>query len=362
MARPRPAPIPRSSPPVRTYFRNRCVSCSVGMPGPSSTTDTSTWTPCSRASTRIAAESGEWRAALVSRFKSTCTIRCRSARTRGRSGGRSIRTGFWRPPPKNIFRAVSTRATSSAGSVASESEPVSIWAESIRSAISLRMCSACASMMRKNCCDSAALSPDADSIAVEEHPLMDTSGAVSSWLTMPRNSPRWRSCSSMGVMSCRVTTTEATSSSSEMMGVALTSVVTFLPSGVSRRISSARTVTDSCNTRTRAGYSSGSISRPSARRTVSASSTSMTEVPGLQTSPAMRRVSWFWDTTSPLRASNTTTATGEVLTSASRSALARRSSRYVRALAIAAPAWAVNSASVSSSSSVNAPSPVLSSR
>ena len=63
---------------------------------------------------------------------------------------------------------------------------------------------------------------------------MEVSGVLSSWLTMPRNSARSRSSSSIGVMSCMVTTTDSTSPSSpssEKMGVALTRVVTLSPVG-----------------------------------------------------------------------------------------------------------------------------------
>ena len=48
---------------------------------------------------------------------------------------------------------------------------------------------------------------------------------------MPRNSARSRSNSSIGVMSCTVTTTDSTSPSSEKRGVELTKVVTLRPSG-----------------------------------------------------------------------------------------------------------------------------------
>ena len=58
------------------------------------------------------------------------------------------------------------------------------------------------------------------------------------------------------------------------------------------------------------------------------------------------------DTGRPVRASRTTTPTGEVSTKASRSARARCSSRCTRALAIAVAAWEANSIRTSSSSEV----------
>ena len=97
-------------------------------------------------------------------------------------------------------------------------------------------------MMRKNWSISAGSRSDAASVSVAPEPLMEVSGVLSSWLTIPRNSARSRSISSSGVMSWRVTTTQTTSPSSERMGVALTRVVTLPPPGTSMTISSARTV------------------------------------------------------------------------------------------------------------------------
>ena len=76
----------------------------------------------------------------------------------------------------------------------------------------------------------------------------------------------------------------------------------------------------------------------------------------------MRRASRLNDTARPLFASSTSTPTGEVSTSASRSARARRSARWVRALAMADAAWEANSVSTSSSSPVNAAPSALSAR
>ena len=70
---------------------------------------------------------------------------------------------------------------------------------------------------------------------------MEVSGTRSSWLTMPRNSPRNRSSPSVGDRSWKVTTTESISPLSDLVGVALTSVVTLLPSGTRMTSSSART-------------------------------------------------------------------------------------------------------------------------
>ena len=77
-------------------------------------------------------------------------------------------------------------------------------------------------MIRKNWVISAGSSAADASSRVSADPLMAASGVRSSWLTMSRNSARSRSSSSIGVMSCMVTTTDSTSPSSEKMGVALT--------------------------------------------------------------------------------------------------------------------------------------------
>ena len=288
-------------------------------------------------------------------------MRCRSASTRGRSGGRSIRTGFLRLPLRNAVRARSTIAATSAGSGATDSVPVSMRAASSRSPIRACMWSACSSTMRKNSRawdgSRAAGSPS----AVAAQPLIDTSGACSSWLTMPRNSARSRSSSSRGVRSCRVTTSDSTAPSSARIAVALTSAVTLRPSGTSSTISSARMVVASLSICARPNPFSA-ISAPSARRTLSNWSRSSTERPGMRRFPTMRCASRLNDATRPPRASNTTTPTGEVSISASRSDRARCSSRYLRALASAAPASEANSARISSSSLVNSCPPSLSAR
>ena len=61
----------------------------------------------------------------------------------------------------------------------------------------------------------------------------------------------------------------------------------------------------------------------------------------------MRCASRLKDFGAPVRASKTATPTGEVSISVSRSALARRSSRCLPALAMAIAAWEANSTSVS---------------
>ena len=66
-------------------------------------------------------------------------------------------------------------------------------------------------------------------------------------------------------------------------------------------------------------------------------------------------VSRLYDTGAPDFASKTTTPTGQVSIRASRSDLARRSSRYLLALAMTSAAWEANITKVSSSSRVNSP-------
>ena len=181
-------------------------------------------------------------------------------------------------------------------------------------------------MMRKNWSISAGSRSDTVSVSVAAEPLMEVSGVRSSWLTMPRNSARSRSISSSGVMSCRVTTTETTSPSSERMGVAFTRVVTLPPPGTSMTISSARTVSPVLSAWAR-GNSSRENSRPSARRKVSMSRSCSAEPPGMCRSLTIRLASRLTDTTPPVFASNTRTPTDEVSIRVSRSALARCSSR-----------------------------------
>ena len=158
-----------------------------------------------------------------------------------------------------------------------------------------------------------------------------------------------------------VTTMETTAPSSAWIGVALTNVVTRRPSGTESTISSARTVVA---LRSACGREDASmeISRPSARRQDRTSSSCSGERPGRHSPPTIRFASRLSETGWPVRASKTTTPTGEVSTRASRSARARCSARCRRALAIAAPAWDANSAKTSSSSRVNACQPSLSAR
>ena len=169
---------------------------------------------------------------------------------------------------------------------------------------------------------------------------------------MPRNSARSRSSSSSGVMSCRVTTTDSVSPSSERMGVALTRVVTLRPSGAWRTISSARTVSPVLSAWA-SGNSSRETSRPSARRKVSASRSCSADPPGAHRSLTIRLASRLIDVRPPVFASNTRTPTGVVFTRVSRSALARCSSRCRRALAMTSAAWEANITRVSSSSCLN---------
>ena len=118
MASPSPdpaTPLPEFPPSMRENFRNSRGICSAGRPLTSSETETATWTPSRTALTRMGDPSGEYPAALESRLVSTCTMRLRSAITRGRSGVRST----WRlsrpPPPRNRFLASSTSSATSAG-------------------------------------------------------------------------------------------------------------------------------------------------------------------------------------------------------------------------------------------------------
>ena len=201
---------------------------------------------------------------------------------------------------------------------------------------------------------------EAPSTAVAE-PLTALSGVRSSWLTMDRNSARWRSSSSSGARSCSVTTIDSTAPSAERIGVALTSVVTRRPSGTDSVISSARTVSAlliCCAI----GNSARGTSRPSPRRQVTTPSSSSSAFSGMRSGSTIRRASRLNDTSLPLPPSKTTTPTGQVSTRASRSALARRSAWCVRALAMAVAACDANSTRTSSSAPVNSGPPSFSPR
>ena len=223
------------------------------------------------------------------------------------------------------------------------------------------MWSACASMMRKNCRTSAGSRTREARSTVAVDPLIEVSGARSSWLTMLRNSACSRSSSRSDARSCRVTTIDSAAPSAAWIGVALTSSVTLRPSGTESTTSSARTVAASLMT-CFIGSSARAISRPSENRHVSASSSSSGGRPGALSPSTSRLASRFNDAGLPVPASNTTTPTGEVSTRASRSARARRSSRCARALAMAFAACEANSTRTSSSSAVNSRPPSFSPR
>ena len=141
-------------------------------------------------------ETGEWLAALAIRLFRTCAMRRRSAITGGRSCGRSIRTVCRPPPERKVFRARSTSAVTSEGSGVTESVPASMRPASSRAPMRPRMCPACSRMMRWNSCISAGSRSADSSRSVAAEPMMEVSGARSSWLTKPRNSARSRSSSS----------------------------------------------------------------------------------------------------------------------------------------------------------------------
>ena len=274
----------------------------------------------------MADDPGECRAALLSRLPSTCTIRSRSAMTQGRSGARSISMSCLPPPLRKPLRASPARMAASVGSGVMARVPVSMRATSSRSLISTCIRSICPSMIRKNCRISVGPRVEGGSSRVATEPLTEVRGVRSSWLTMARNSARSRSVSSSAVRSCRVTTTDSTSPSSERMGVALTRVVTLRPSGTDRTISSARTVSPLLIAWA-SGNSSRDISRPSVRRTLRARSNCSGAWSGSRRPSTILLASRLKDTAVPVPASKTATPTGEVSIRVSRSVLARCSSR-----------------------------------
>ena len=176
-------------------------------------------------------------------------------------------------PLRNVFLACSTKSATSAGSGVTDSVPEWMRPASSRSLMRPRMWSACSSMIRKNCSISAGSGAGRAPSTVAVEPLMEVSGARSSWLTIPRNSARSRLNSSSGAKSCMVTTTDSTVPSSERTGVALINVLTLRPSGTESTISSASTFLALLNSRA-SGNSSSAISRPLANRHVSTSAKS----------------------------------------------------------------------------------------
>ena len=227
--------------------------------------------------------------------------------------------------------------------------------------MSPRMWPACSAMMRKNSRISAGSSAPDSSRSVTAAPLMEVSGARSSWLTRLRNSVRMRSVSSSGARSCNVTTTEPDADPSAGIGVELIRVRTLDPPGTENSISSARTVSGWANCLD-SGNSAREASRPSARRHTTTSSSSSSARPGCVRLAPMRLASRLYDTICPLLPSKTITPTGEVSTRASRFVLARRSLRCARALPMAVAAWAANSSSTASSAPVNGTPPAFSLR
>ena len=322
------------------------------MPRPSSATDTATCTSSRTALTLMEDDSGECLAALESRLPSTCTIRSRSAITRGRSGSMSMSRAFPRPALLKALIARSTSTGISAGSGLTESVPVSMRATSSRAATRSCMWSACSSMMRKNWRTRAGSTSAGEPSTVAVEPLMEVRGARSSWLTVARNSARSRSISLTSAMSCRVITIDSTSPPSERMGVALSSTVTLRPSGASRTISSLRTVSPALSSSAR-GSPLREGSRPSLRRKVTTPSRSSGVWCGSSRLSTIRSASGLRVPGVPVAVSMTATPTGEVSIRVSRSPLARCSSRYRRALAMTIAACEENMTRISSSSPLN---------
>ena len=286
MASPRPRRIPSLpwSRAVPEYLRNRWGNCSGATPVPLSEIDTATYTPSHCAATRMGEPSGECRAALASRLFNTCTMRRRSAITRGRPQARSTRNA-WRPPPlKNALLACSINTSTSEGSGDTGSVPVSMRPTSSRLATSSRISSTCSSMTRWNARTSAGSSfaEPPSSVAVE--PLIAASGVRSSWLTSSRNSVRCRSSASSGARSCMATTTDSTVPASLRIGVMLTSVRTLRPSGTESTSSSARIVSARVHA-CAIGHSRTTTSSRPAKRQVTTSINSSSEPPGPRSAP-----------------------------------------------------------------------------
>ena len=283
------------------------------MPAPWSVTVTATWVSSTDAETVMVDHWRELAAALEKRLCRTCAIRRLSAHTGGRLEAASMST-LWRCPLLRKARlACSMTGARSVGSGDTERVPASMRVMSSKSLIRSRMWSAWSSMRPKNWPTSAGSSGVDESRTVAAAPLIDVSGARSSWLTMARNSARSRSRSSSGVMSCSVATTDTSSPSSERIGEALTRVVTLVPSRRSITSSSACTASPSRTART-TGNSLKATSDPSMRRQVSPHTSCVASRASAGGAPTMRRASRLTITTVRELASTTNTPTGDVLT------------------------------------------------
>ena len=144
-----------------------------------------------------------------------------------------------------------------------------------------------------------------------------------------------------------VTTTDTTSPSPERIGVELMSIRTLRPSGTT-----ARSPRCASPWRSRAaGPGAAPPGKTPARRRphVITSSSCSVGWPGVRSSSTMRAPRGSERPHGRFPPPNTTTSTGEVSIRASRSARARSTARYVRALAIAVAACDANSTRISSS-------------
>ena len=117
-------------------------------------------------------------------------------------------------------------------------------------------------------------------------------------------------------------------------------------------ISSARTASPALISWA-SGSSVSAVSCPSARRMVRLSSSSSGDWSALRRPSTMRSASRLKDVGLPVWAWKTTTPTGDVSISVSRSTLARRSSRSLRALEMTSADCEANITSISSSSALN---------
>ena len=306
--------------------------------------------------------SREWRAALVRRLFSTWTMRCRSAMARGRSGGRSMTT-LWRPPPtRKVFRALVDQGGDVRG-LRRDGERAGLDAAGIE-------------QVADEALHVVGLSVD-DAEELEhlgerqgrhgaEHgrggPL---DGGQRRAQLVAHHAQELRPQPVQFLQRRQVLYGHDHRDHRAVVAVDRRCVDQHRyapPVGPPRARSPRRAPCRRSSAPAPAGTPRG---RSRARRRSGRSGSGAVPPrggPACGRGSTIRLASRLDDNGCPVRASKTTTPTGEVSTSASRSVRARCTSRCVRALTIAATACEANSTSNSSSSGVNSPPPSLPAR
>ena len=192
-ASPRPRPVSLSVSPRRWNGRNTAPRRSTGIPGPRSTTRSSTRSWNELAARRTRRSGGLWRTAFASRLTTTRCSSTASASTGRRSSGRSSSTA---PGPRpSSSRAGKTMSARSVGARVTPSAPACTRLTSSRLVTS----SARESRLSAAVSSSSARSVGGSSISVERRALTaadaEVSGRRRSWPTAASSAERRRSVS-----------------------------------------------------------------------------------------------------------------------------------------------------------------------